>query len=160
MNKIYLIAAFVLVSSMIACNTNKKNQPEAEEKATIETAAYDSTKIQIDAAMIDSMTIIFTDTDIKEFISKEDQAKLSESLLTAQYDTAWNDKGLMVKMVAPDYTLIFQYKDKSADENDWLMIWKENGRTKYKDKWFLLADNKNESIYQLLEGYRKPEKKN
>ncbi|MDR2956117.1 MAG: hypothetical protein LBV43_13655 [Prevotella sp.] len=155
MNKTYLvlILAFTLMMGMIACNTNKKVSNE-EDSVDNKSAIADSTKIQIDIIAIDSMTVIFTEDDSRAIINTDDQRKLAESMITARYDTAWNDKGIMVKMVAPDYTLIIQYKGKSADDNKWLMIWEEGGRAKYNNKWFLLADDQKETIYQLLEKYR------
>lgn len=154
-----LFIALFLVGGMFACNTNK-NQQETGVKTDAETTSYDSTKIQIDAVKIDTMTLIFTDNENWETIKEKDRKELLESISTASYDTAWNDKDIMIKMIAPDYMLIIQYEGKSEEENDWLMIWKENGRTKYKNKWFFIADDKRESIYQLLENYRNTENKN
>lgn len=160
-NKTYcysLFAALLLIGGMFACNTSKKSQQETEEKTSIEIA--DSTKIQIDAARIDTMTLVFTDDESRRIINENDRKILADNMSTARYDTAWNDKDIMINMIAPDYTLIIQHKEESPDNNDWLMIWKENGRTKYKNKWFFIADDKKESIYQLLESYRNTENKN
>ncbi|MFV0418194.1 MAG: hypothetical protein ACK5KT_05645 [Dysgonomonas sp.] len=154
-----LFVALIVVGSMLACNSNKKQQI-TEEKDNLETAAYDSTKIQIDVAKIDTMTLIFTDDESRRIINEDGIKILADNMTTARYDTAWNDKDIMINMIAPDYTLIIQHKGESPENNDWLMIWKNDGRTKYKNKWFFIADDKRESIYQLLESYRNPENKN
>lgn len=162
-NKTYhysLLAALLLIGGMFACNTNNKTQQDTEEKANVEIASYDSTKIQIDPVRIDTMTLIFTDDESRKVINENDRKVLADNMSTARYDTAWNDKEIMINMIAPDYTLIIQHKEESPENNDWLMIWKENGRTKYKNKWFFIADDKKESIYQLLESYRNQEDKN
>lgn len=161
-NKIYhysLFAALLFIGGMFACNTNKSQQ-ETAEKINIETASYDSTKIQVDATRIDTMTLIFTNDESRRIINENDRKILVDNMATARYDTVWNDKDIMIKMIAPDYILIIRHKGESPENNDWLMIWKENGRTKYKNKWFFIADGKKESIYQLLDNYRNPENKN
>lgn len=160
-NKIFcrLLSALILTAGMIACSSSPKGQAETQEKTNPESSVYDSTRIQIDITKIDSIKLIITDDESESMVKEEDWKALAEAMSTARYDTAWNDKDIMVKMVAPDYTLILQYKGETLDNSDWLMLWKENGRTKYKNKWFFL-DNKQESVYQLLENYRKSGNKN
>lgn len=161
MNRMYLniVLAIMIMTGVYACNTNKSTQNE-ENIVDNKPVIADSTKIQIDVALIDSISVIFTDNDSMAIIDKDDQPKIAEYMATAQYDTAWNDKGIMVKMVAPDYTLIIRHKGEEADKNDWLMMWKENGRTKFKNKWFFIADDRKEQVYQLLENYRESKNKN
>ncbi|MCD8261154.1 MAG: hypothetical protein LUD15_06410 [Bacteroides sp.] len=60
----------------------------------------------------------------------------------------------MVKMVAPDYTVIFHYREKPQEEEDWLMIWKENERAKFRNKWYLISSGNRESISRMLEDQR------
>jgi len=114
----------------------------------------DMTGISIRTDAIDTVKLMFAEEGSGETIMlKSDYAGFAGFLSTAVYDTAWNDSGIMVKMVTPDYTAIISYKGRNADENDWLMIWKENGRAKFRDKWFFIAENQREGLYALLEKY-------
>ena len=147
-----LILTFI---GVVACN-NKKVQNETEVSNTTEeqSIAYDSTKIQIDIAIVDSMLLLYPDSNDQYLINEKDWATIAEQLQVAQYDTAWNDSGIMVKMVAPDYTTIIGYKGKDADENDWLMIWKDGGMAKFRNKWFVIAEEEKEVLSQILDSYR------
>ena len=116
---------------------------------------YDSTKLFMDVVQVDTMTLISKTGDTNQLIKEADFTTLSTSLLTARYDTVWNESGIMVKMVEPDYTVIVHYKGKSADNNDWLMIWKNNGRTKFKNKWFFIEGENREKVTNLLDNYTK-----
>ncbi|MFV0537901.1 MAG: hypothetical protein ACK5M3_11070 [Dysgonomonas sp.] len=151
MKKILLIFALPLVAFAIACNPTKK---DAQIQAASGIEQKDSTKIQIDVNTIDSMSVIFTENEKTALIDISDREKLAELLSTARYDTLWNKGDIMVKMVAPDYMIISKYKNKSEDENNWMMIWKENGRTKYNDKWFFISDENQPKVYELLDKYK------
>ena len=144
----------LLFIGMIACGP-KKVQNETAGKSDQQEIAYDSTKIQIDMAKVDSMLLLYPDSNDQYIIGKDDQSVIAETMLTAVYDTAWNDKGIMVKMVAPDYTMVVKYKGQNSDENKWLMMWKEGGRAKYKDKWFLLDEEYKKTLFPILDSYKK-----
>lgn len=148
MKKILFIPLAILT---IACNPPKK---DAQVQTTIDIEQKDSTKIQINVADIDSMSVLFTENEKTALIDIADRTKLAELLSTARYDTVWNKGDIMVKMVAQDYTIISRYKNKSQDENGWLMIWKENGRTKFNNKWFFIPDENQLKVYELLDKYR------
>lgn len=150
-----LISILALVCGIIACNP-KKVQSEttiADKEETV----YDSTKIQIDMAKVDSMVLLYPDSNKPRIIVTDDQATVAESLLTAKYDTAWNDKGIMVKMMAPDYTVIISYKEAGIDDNDFVMMWNNNGRIKFRNKWFLINGDKKLLLSQIFDDYREEE---
>ena len=147
-----LLLILVFVGGMVACSP-KKAQPESST-LDVQEMVYDSTKIQIDMARVDSMFLLYPDSNDQYILVKDDQSFIAEALLAAQYDTAWNDNGIMVKMVAADYTVIVRYKGESSENDDWLMMWKDGGMTKFRDKWFLLAEDKREVLYRLFDGYR------
>ncbi len=154
MRNIYRLFPILLFTfSTFACNTNKDIEDNTKEKSEGE-FVFDSTKIQLNIPAIDSMYVIYTDNDAKVAINKEDWGKFANSFASAKYDTEWNDKDIMVKMVAPDYTFIIQYSGKDSDASDWLSLWKENNRMKYKGKWFTIAENEIKSAYQILERYK------
>lgn len=154
--KAYSVFLFIIVfvGGMVACGP-KKTQPETNTASDMQEVLFDSAKIQIDIDRVDSMFLLFPDSNDQCIIAKDHQSAIAGSMLAAQYDTAWNDKGIMVKMVAPDYTIIIRYKENREENDDWLMMWKDGGMIKFKDKWFLLAGDKKETLYQIFDGYRK-----
>lgn len=151
-----LISILALAYGMIACNP-KKVQHEATDAIDLEETVYDSTKIQIDMAKVDSMVLLYPDSNKPRIIVTDDQTTVAESLLTAKYDTAWNDKGIMVKMMAPDYTVIISYKEAGIDDNDFVMMWNNNGRIKFRNKWFLINGDKKLLLSQIFDDYREEE---
>lgn len=158
MTRISKIYFGVLLGSLsavmfIGCNANKSSQQDVESKAS--TVVYDSTYLYIDANEVDSAWVLYTDDETRKEISPSDMNRLSELLLTAKYDTVWNRGDIMFKMVAQDYTLILRGKGKTADEDEWVPLWKEEGRTKYKNKWFSIPAKEREEVYKLLDNYRK-----
>ncbi len=155
MKKIILPSLLCLVAlavMFVSCNF-KKSTPNVSGDTTAVTA--DSLRIIIHSEAIDS--ILFIPIEGQPFrMDMADCKPLSEYLREAVYDTTLNNSGIMLKMQAPDYTVVFYHKNKSADESDWLMIWKENGRTKFANKWYNLAESSRNNVYDLLEKYNKP----
>ena len=45
------------------------------------------------------------------------------------------------------------YKGKSQDDNSWISIWKELGKAKFDNKWYLLPDPKDE-VFNLLDSLK------
>ena len=80
---------------------------------------------------------------------------LSGYLSQAEYDTKLNSGDIMIKMQAPDYTAVFHYKGKSSEQSDWLMIWNEDGRTKFANEWYYLSENTRNDVYKLFDKYVK-----
>lgn len=148
----YFAVALVLATGLFACNSTKKESQSTE--TSMNTVTPDSMKLRLIVADIDSMSVLFTENEKTALIDISDRTKLAELLSTARYDTVWNKGDIMVKMVAQDYTIISRYKNKSQDENGWLMIWKENGRTKFNNKWFFIPDENHLKVYELLDKYR------
>lgn len=159
---ICMLALGVILTS---CDSKKTVQTEGENEIanTSESIISDSTKIVIDVSKVDSMMLIL-DNDLKALIDKSDFAALAEAVSTAEYDTRLNSGDIMMKMQAPDYTIIIYNTGKSADESDWLMVWKENGRIKFKNKWFNLPTDKNLAadklsiVCKLLDKYKEKTK--
>jgi hypothetical protein len=147
-----LILTFI---GVVACNNKKgHNETETSNIADEQGIAYDSTKIEIDVAIVDSMLLLYPDSNNPYLIDEKDWTTIAGHLKDAQYDTDWNDRGMMVKMVAPDYTTIIGYKGKDAEENDWLMIWKDSGMAKFRNKWFLIVADKREALFSVFDSYR------
>ena len=63
----------------------------------------------------------------------------------------------MVKMVSPDYTVIIRYKEAGIDDNDFVMMWNNNGRIKFRNKWFLINGDKKLLLSQIFDDYREEE---
>lgn len=159
MNKFSLsIISACIALVFLACNSKKSQQPEDSSANATTAAVYDSTKVHIDIAMIDSVKVIFTENEQTKVIDKADWTEIADNMLPAQYDTIWNRGDIMIKMVAPDYTMIISYKNTDMDKNDWLMIWKTDGRTKFKNKWYMLPQENMDAISELLEKYKSSEK--
>lgn len=151
---VYVFALGVIFTS---CDSRKAVQPNTEKDNERESIVSDSTRISIDATKVDSMTIIF-DNDSKNSIDKSDFISLADAVLTAKYDTRLNSGDIMMKMQAPDYTVIIYNTGQSNEESDWLMVWNEDGRTKFKNQWYYLAEDKKEVAYKLLEKYKENSK--
>lgn len=149
-------AIAVTAASLGSCagRAARRANPELSARAAME-AVVDTTKITIDTKHIDSVMLLLAGEGRGEAVmAKADYAGFADFLSTAVYDTLWNDKGIMVNMIAPDYTAIIAYKGTPADDSDWLMVWKESGRAKFRQKWFFVAEDQREGLYSLLEKYR------
>ncbi|MBD8389246.1 hypothetical protein [Dysgonomonas sp. BGC7] len=147
--KIAIAIGVVLLSAFFACSPKSNKTAETPD---IETP--DTMKLQINFSITDTLSVITAQNEKRLVVNKEDKNKLQELLSLSVNDTLWNDSGIMVKMVAPDYTLIAHNKEGKADEDIWMMIWKENGRLKVRNKWyFLVEENKNE-IFTILDAYK------
>ena len=138
---------FLLAAMTVSCN-NKKLSSDIN-------STPDGEKIAINCGTVDSILFIPIDGS-PILMNRADCKPLSEYLSTAVYDTILNRGDIMIKMQAPDYTAVFYYKGKSADESDWLMVWNENGRTKFRNKWYMLSEKNRDKVYSLLEKYNKP----
>lgn len=157
MKKYLSIYLLILGVVFISCDSKKTVQSEVENTNSTQSIINDSTKLFIDGSKVDSMTVIL-DNDIKKIIDQSDFAPLSDAVSTAEYDIRLNSGDIMMKMQAPDYTVIIYNTGKSNDESDWLMVWKEDGRTKFKNKWYYLAEDKKEVTYKLLDKYKENSK--
>lgn len=143
---------FALGIMLASCNSKKSTSDVSDNTVT---AVADSLIIIINSETVDSM--LFIPNEGQPFqMDMADCKPLSEYLSKAVYDTTLNKSGIMMKMQAPDYTVVFYHKNKTADESDWLMIWKENGRTKFADEWYNLEESNRNHVYELLEKYNKP----
>ena len=149
--KVLPVCGLALVIGFSACNSAKKNVQGEENTAAI----ADTMKLNLDFASVDTMTIIYIDEDeLKIQIGDTDRGRVREMLSRLVNDTAWNNSGIMVKMVAPDYMVTIHYKGKSQNDNSWISIWKELGRAKFDNKWYLLPEKK-EDVFNLLDSLKK-----
>lgn len=155
MKKIILplfLCSLALTVLFTSCNFKKSTSNVSDN--TMDVAA-DSLRITINPETVDSM--LFIPNEGQSFrMDMADCKPLSEYLSSAVYDTTLNKSGIMMKMQAPNYTVVFYHKNKTADASDWLMIWKENGRTKFANEWYNLAENSRNKVYDLLEKYNNP----
>ena len=141
----------LLILMGVSCKSEKNRSENIDENAQI--TSSDSVKnIIIMENAVDSMVFIPIEGEPIR-MNQADCKPLSGYLHQAVYDTELNKSGIMLKMQAPDYTVVFYYKDKSPDQSDWLMIWKENGRTKFGNEWYYLNEKTRNNVYELLDKY-------
>lgn len=148
----YWFALFILIITVFACNSSSKK--DVQTRSRDEITVVDTMHLQFDVVEIDSMYVIIKENEKKNLINVNDKEELGRLLSMSVNDTVWNNSGIMVKMVTPDYTIISHYRDQSNDNNSWLMIWKENGRLKFDSKWYFLPENNKNNIFQLLDKYK------
>lgn len=109
----------------------------------------------VDPAALDSVRIIYTDDEtIDRIFPQEEWYEIDELLATAQYDTIWNDTGIMLAMIAQDYALIMYYTGQTADTADWLLIWREGERIKFRNKWYCIEPEARKRICDKIESWR------
>ncbi|GAB6124121.1 hypothetical protein [Dysgonomonas termitidis] len=148
--KVLPVCGLALLTGLSACSSSKKNVQGEENTVAI----ADTMKLNLDYTSVDSMTIIYTDKDeLKIQIGDTDRGRVGEMLSQLVNDTAWNNSGIMVKMVAPDYMITMHYKGKTQDHNSWISVWKELGKAKFENKWYLLPEEK-EQMFELLDSLK------
>lgn len=147
--KIAIAIGVVLLSAFFSCSSKSNKTAETPDIGTTDTM-----KLQINFSMADTLSVITAQNEKRLVVNKEDKNKLQELLSVSVNDTLWNNSGIMVKMVAPDYTLIVHNKEGKADEDIWMMIWKENGRLKVLNKWYLLVEENKNEIFTILDTYK------
>jgi len=147
------IIGIVFASAILSSCNSPAKKVESDKQGGTKAEVIDTMKMQFNTVNVDSMYLMFPDNNTKHIISDTDKEELGKYLAFSENDTLWNNSGIMVKMVAPDYTVISHYKDKPQDDNKWLMIWKKNGRTKYENKWYFLDEEKKNEIYRILDNY-------
>ncbi len=147
----FVLGISIVMGIIISCNSQSASSENI--KMTNSEKSDQSQIISLDLNSISSMEIQFKENDKIGLIKSEDQKKLVELISSAVYDTNWNDRGIMVKMVPPDYTIQISYKGKPSDTKDWLMIWKESGKVKL-NKWYLLPEEKNKEVIKMLDAYQ------
>ena len=146
----------MLILMAVSCKSGKNSSENAGEDIQIESSCNEKS-ITIKVNAVDSMVFIPVEGE-PDRMNQADCKPLSLYLHQAVYDKELNQSGVMIKMQAPDYTVVFYYKDKSPDQSDWLMIWKENGRTKFGNEWYYLSENTRDNVYELLDKYVKAAK--
>lgn len=134
---------------MFSCSSNGSQVP-AKDNQTV--SARDTMKLNLDFTSVDTIKILYTANEDTQSRIKEEETKahIERILGTFVNDTAWNNSGIMVKMVAPDYMLVLHHAEESGLTDNWVSIWKELGKAKVEDKWYVLPNSKGE-LFALLD---------
>ena len=153
-NKMLILPGMLMLACMaISCGSQKRISGSSGEQ-THAVSPENTKTIIIDAAAVDSLVFIPLEGEPVR-MEPADCKLLSEYLSLAEYDTRLNSGDIMIKMQAPDYTAVFYYKGKSPERSGRLMIWNENGRTKFADRWYYLGENTRSDVYKLFDKYAK-----
>lgn len=147
--KVFVISGFISSIAMFSCSSNGSQVP-AKDNQTV--SARDTMKLNLDFTSVDTIKILYTANEDTQSRIKEEETKahIERILGTFVNDTAWNNSGIMVKMVAPDYMLVLHHAEKSGLTDNWVSIWKELGKAKVEDKWYVLPNSKGE-LFALLD---------
>lgn len=147
--KVFVISGFISSIAMFSCSSNGSQVP-AKDNQTV--SARDTMKLNLDFTSVDTIKILYTANEDTQSRIKEEETKahIERILGTFVNDTAWNNSGIMVKMVAPDYMLVLHHAEESGLTDNWVSIWKELGKAKVEDKWYVLPNSKGE-LFALLD---------
>lgn len=147
--KVFVISGFISSIAMFSCSSNG-SQVLAKDNQIV--SARDTMKLNLDFTSVDTIKILYTANEETQSRIKEEETKahIERILGTFVNDTAWNNSGIMVKMVAPDYMLVLHHAEESGLTDNWVSIWKELGKAKVEDKWYVLPNSKGE-LFALLD---------
>lgn len=147
--KVFVISGFISSIVMFSCSSNGSQVPAKDNQIV---SARDTMKLNLDFTSVDTIKILYTANEDTQSRIKEEETKahIERILGTFVNDTAWNNSGIMVKMVAPDYMLVLHHAEKSGLTDNWVSIWKELGKAKVEDKWYVLPNSKGE-LFALLD---------
>lgn len=147
--KVFVISGFISSIAMFSCSSNGSQVP-AKDNQTV--SARDTMKLNLDFTSVDTIKILYTANEDTQSRIKEEETKahIERILGTFVNDTAWNNSGIMVKMVAPDYMLVLHHAEESGLTDNWVSIWKGLGKAKVEDKWYVLPNSKGE-LFALLD---------
>lgn len=147
--KVFVISGFISSIAMFSCSSNGSQVPAKDNQIV---SARDTMKLNLDFTSVDTIKILYTANEETQSRIKEEETKahIERILGTFVNDTAWNNNGIMVKMVAPDYMLVLHHAEESGLTDNWVSIWKELGKAKVEDKWYVLPNSKGE-LFALLD---------
>lgn len=147
--KVFVISGFIFSIAMFSCSSNGSQVPAKDNQIV---SARDTMKLNLDFTSVDTIKILYTANEETQSRIKEEETKahIERILGTFVNDTAWNNSGIMVKMVAPDYMLVLHHAEESGLTDNWVSIWKELGKAKVEDKWYVLPNSKGE-LFALLD---------
>lgn len=147
--KVFVISGFISSIVMFSCSSNGSQVPAKDNQIV---SARDTMKLNLDFTSVDTIKILYTANEETQSRIKEEETKahIERILGTFVNDTAWNNSGIMVKMVAPDYMLVLHHAEESGLTDNWVSIWKELGKAKVEDKWYVLPNSKGE-LFALLD---------
>ncbi|BES60585.1 hypothetical protein DCPSUM001_08290 [Dysgonomonas capnocytophagoides] len=147
--KVFVISGFISSIAMFSCSSNGSQVPAKDNQIV---SARDTMKLNLDFTSVDTIKILYTANEETQSRIKEEETKahIERILGTFVNDTAWNNSGIMVKMVAPDYMLVLHHAEESGLTDNWVSIWKELGKAKVEDKWYVLPNSKGE-LFALLD---------
>ncbi|MCD8043759.1 MAG: hypothetical protein LUH10_11925 [Tannerellaceae bacterium] len=150
-NKLPFIILLFIVG-VISCHFNRNGNPLIIEGAF---PTADSLELFIDLTTLDSVGIIYTDDEsIQRAFPQDEWYEMNDLLATARYDTIWNDSGIMLAMIAQDYALVLYYTDRPREDNEWLLIWKDGERIKFRNKWYCIEPEARKRICDKIESWR------
>ena len=141
------LVSFISLLTLVACSNNLQALDNGRVAKTMNDG---HSKISVKLDTIDSTKVILTNIEITNYLDKKERKLLFENLAGAQYDSKWNKKDIMIKMVAPDFILMIGYKGLPKDKDDRLMVWKKSGKVKFHDVWYNLPEKEMNNIAQLL----------
>lgn len=147
--KVFVISGFISSIAMFSCSSDGSQVPAKDNQIV---SARDTMKLNLDFTSVDTIKILYTANEDTQSRIKEEETKahIERILGTFVNDTAWNNSGIMVKMVAPDYMLVLHHAEESGLTDNWVSIWKELGKAKVEDKWYVLPNSKGE-LFALLD---------
>lgn len=150
--RVFFICVLVSTFGMLSCTSNREQVSVSESEIT---KTIDSMRLNLDFTSVDTLKILYTTNEEAQVLVDDAKVKSQiEKMLTLFVnDTAWNNSGIMVKMVAPDYMLVLHHTVKAGMEDNWVSVWKELGKAKVADKWYLLPENKND-LFILLDNLK------
>ena len=130
---------------LTACGYSQHNSPANTSQSGEATMQH---AIPSEMPELDHIDVMQTASNTSYTLAAEQAPALFQHLSTAKYDTVWNQGDIMIKMVAPDYTLMLN--NKGDKQNDVLMLWQESGKVKFRNVWFVLSADEMNSVIQML----------
>jgi len=144
MNTRFLISTLFVVAS--TSMSFAASRPQVEMACTnVEMGLLANPKLPLQTPLI-SISVRIADQQESNKISERYLSAISKVLKTARYDKKWNDAGIMVKMKTPDFSL----ETYNGSTRDNILLWKEGGRVKFNDKWYLLKQGQANKLAALL----------
>ncbi|MCC8088880.1 MAG: hypothetical protein LIO79_06415 [Rikenellaceae bacterium] len=120
-----------------------------------ETPVLTDMRFDLDLPHAGSIKLKFKGDDTEYEVSNMEVLHELEILVrNSTYDALWNDGGIMVKVVEPDYTMIFSYIKEYGPDNEFLFVWRDTNKIKFKGVWYVLEDGVTSKVYELLESLK------
>ncbi|MCD7963879.1 MAG: hypothetical protein LUF90_10135 [Rikenellaceae bacterium] len=145
-------AALISIILFVSCGIFRTTIPlQLYEPLPDEPIVGEDIRFDIDTSNVNSIKIIYKNSQDPLLIT--DYSKLYELerlIRNSTYDDFWNEGGIMVKTVEPDYTIIIDYVENYDLDNLFIMFWKDTGKIKYKGIWYVLEESGRTQVYEFL----------